>query len=577
MRLQKPVLFRLYQQEFGSYSRTHFQRDLIAGLTVSAVALPLALAFGVASGATAAAGLVTAIIAGVVIGALSGAPYQISGPTGAMSAVLILVGQQHGLQGIWIAGVMAGMMILLLGIFHLGRIVNFIPVPVITGFTSGIALIILIGQIDNALGIETEAAESTAIKLFNYFSQPLPDISYQAVICTLIVGAVMVGLPRLPGVKRVPAALMGIALVTTMAWLLNWDVASIGAIPRSIILEDRLVFNLVDLEMVGSLLGPAAAIAALGSIESLLAGVVAGRMTGTRLEVNQELVGQGIGNIIIPFFGGVPATAAIARISVAVKAGGMTRMVSFIHSGALLASALLLSRMIAAIPLAALAGVLIVTSWRMNEWHVIRFYVHRRMVSPVLVMIVTMLATIALDLTQAILIGLGVSLLFFLVQVSRLTIIPTDVDWDRMRKAGLDVTTETPGVKVVYISGSLFFGAVQQFTEAIESLPHAPVLILSMRGVPMADVSCVHALEHMWVTQRRAGGQLLITGLQPQVQRVMDRSGLVDMIGEDRFFWSADQAILAAADFHPGSQAQAPLTTDTPELDDMPLGVVKVD
>jgi sulfate permease, SulP family len=233
--------------------------------------------------------------------------------------------------------------------------------------------------------------------------------------------------------------------------------------------------------------------------------------------------------------------------------------------------------LIAAIPLAALAGVLIVTSWRMNEWHVIRFYVHRRMVSPVLVMLVTMLATVAFDLTQAILIGLAVSLLFFLVQVSRLTIVPTDVDWDRMRKAGLDVTTETPGVKVVYISGSLFFGAVQQFIEAIESLPHAPVLILSMRGVPMADVSCVHALEHLWDTQRRAGGQLLVTGLQPQVRRVMDRSGLVDMIGEDRFFWSADQAILAAADFHPDGRPQAPLTSDTPELDDMPLGVVRVD
>jgi sulfate permease, SulP family len=577
MRLRQPVLFRLYKQEFGSYSRTHFQRDLIAGLTVSAVALPLALAFGVASGATAAAGLVTAIIAGVVIGALSGAPYQISGPTGAMSAVLILVGQQHGLQGIWVAGVMAGFMILALGIFRLGRIVNFIPVPVITGFTSGIALIILIGQIDNALGIETEAAESTAIKLVNYFSQPLPAISYQAVLCTLLVGAVMVGLPRVPGVTRLPAALFGIVVVTVTAWLLGWDVATIGAIPRSIILDDRLTLSAFDLSIAGSLIGPAAAIAALGSIESLLAGVVAGRMTGTRLEVNQELVGQGIGNIVIPFFGGVPATAAIARISVAVKAGGMTRMVSFIHSGALLASALLLSRMIAAIPLAALAGVLIVTSWRMNEWHVIRFYVHRRMVSPVLVMLVTMLATVAFDLTQAILIGLAVSLLFFLVQVSRLTIVPTDVDWDRMRKAGLDVTTETPGVKVVYISGSLFFGAVQQFIEAIESLPHAPVLILSMRGVPMADVSCVHALEHLWDTQRRAGGQLLVTGLQPQVRRVMDRSGLVDMIGEDRFFWSADQAILAAADFHPDGRPQAPLTSDTPELDDMPLGVVRVD
>jgi sulfate permease, SulP family len=577
MRLREPVLFQLWKQEFGSYSRQHLQRDVVAGFTVAAVALPLALAFGVASGATAAAGLVTAIVAGIIIGALSGAPYQISGPTGAMSAVLILIGQQHGLRGMWIAGLMAGIMILALGIFRLGRIVNFIPVPVITGFTSGIALIILVGQIDNALGIQTEGAESTTLKLLNYVREPIPSINEQAVICTLLVGGIMIALPRLRGVKRVPAALIGIVIVTFMAWALGWNVAEIGSIPRSIILEDRLMLSSSDLALAGALLGPAAAIAALGSIESLLAGVVAGRMTGKRLEVNQELVAQGVGNIVLPFFGGVPATAAIARISVGVKAGGITRMVSFVHSGALLAGALLLSGMIARVPLAALAGVLIVTAWRMNEWHVIRFYVHRRLGSPMLVMMVTMLATITFDLTQAILIGIAVSLLFFISQVSRLTIVPTDVDWDRLRTSGAHITTETPGVKVVYISGSLFFGAVHQFTEAIEELPHCPVLILSMRGVPMVDVSSVHALEHLWEMQSSSGGQLLITGLQPQVQRVLERSGLMSAIGPERFFWSADQAILAAADFHPDGGAATSGPVGTAELDDMPLGVVKVD
>ena len=577
MRLQRPVLLRLYRQEFGAYSRAHFQRDLIAGLTVAAVALPLALAFGVASGATAAAGLVTAIIAGVVIGALSGAPYQISGPTGAMSAVLILVGQQHGLRGVWIAGLMAGIMILALGVFRLGRVVNFIPVPVITGFTSGIALIILIGQIDNALGIRTESSESTALKLLNYFQNPLPAINQYAVVATCLVATAMIALPRLPGISKVPAALVGIAMVTAVSWGMSWNVTTIGEIPRTIILDDRLMLSSSDLSVAGSLLAPAAAIAALGSIESLLAGVVAGRMTGTRLEVNQELIGQGIGNIILPFFGGVPATAAIARISVGVKAGGLTRMVSFIHSGALLASALLLARMIALIPLSALAGVLIVTAWRMNEWHVIQFYFKRKLVGPILVMLVTMIATVAFDLTQAILIGLGVSLLFFLTQVSRLTIVPTNVDWERLRASGVHVATETPGVKVVYISGTLFFGAVQQFTDAIEHLPPTKVLILSMRGVPMADVSSVHALEHLWETQRASGGQLLITGLQPPVQRVLERSGLMAAIGPERFFWSADQAILAAANFHPNHQTSHPIVSETNELDDMPFGVVRVD
>lgn len=575
MKLPRPVLFELYKREFGSYDRSKFQRDLIAGLTVAAVALPLALAFGVASGATAAAGLVTAIVGGMIIGALSGAPYQISGPTGAMSAVLILVGQQHGLRGIWIAGLMAGLIILAIGLFRLGRVVNFIPVPVITGFTSGIALIIAIGQIDNALGIEGGHVESTTAILRNYIRGPLPEISSQALFCTVFVAIIMIALPRFRKIARVPAALVGIALITIISWSLGWGVETIGTIPRTIILDDRLMLNMDDLELAGSLLGPAAAIAALGSIESLLAGVVAGRMTGTRLEVNQELVGQGIGNIVLPFIGGVPATAAIARISVGVKAGGITRMVSFVHSGALLASALLLSRTIALIPLSALAGVLMVTAWRMNEWHVIRFYVRRRLAGPFLVMLVTMVATVTFDLTQAILIGLAVSILFFLAQVARLTIVPTDVDWERLRAAGFKIEAEPPGVKVVYISGALFFGAVYQFTEALEQLTDSPVLILSMRGVPMADVTSVHAIEHLWESQRAAGKHLLITGLQPQVQALMERSGLVTLIGKDRFFWSADQAILAAVDLHDPAEQVEPHDPDM--LDDLPLGVVPTD
>lgn len=547
MRLTDLTLVRLWTQEFGAYSRDTFQKDLIAGLTVAAVALPLALAFGVASGATAAAGLVTAIVGGVVIGALGGAPYQISGPTGAMSAVLILVGQQHGLVGIWVAGVMAGAMILALGIFKLGKVVNFIPVPVITGFTSGIAVIIFVGQIDNALGIETASADSAAIKIYQYLTQSIPAISQQAVISTLIVVATMLLLPRINGVSRIPAALVGIMLVTALAWGFSWDVATIGTIPQTIVLEDRLLLDAISLELMGSLIGPAIAIAALGSIESLLAGVVAGRMTGTRLETNQELVAQGVGNLMLPFIGGVPATAAIARISVAIKSGGVTRMVSFIQSGALLAGAMMLSGAIASIPLAALAGVLLVTAWRMNEWYVIRFYFRRQLKTPVLVMLVTLVATVSLDLTQAILIGVGISLLFFINQISRLSIVPTEVDWDRMREAGFDVEHELPGVRVVYISGALYFGAVQQFVDEIERLPETPVLILSMRGVPMADVSSIHALEDLWEIQQKAGGQLYITGLQPQVERMLQRSGLTSSIGADRFFWSADQAILAAA------------------------------
>jgi SulP family sulfate permease len=482
-----------------------------------------------------------------------------------MSAVLIVVAQRHGLQGLWVAGAMAGLMILALGVFRLGRVINFIPAPVITGFTSGIALIILIGQIDNALGIRTKSEESSALKLLNYFREPLPAINVHAVTTASIVVLIMFLLPLVPTLRRVPTALIGIVIVTAMAWTLNWPVVTIGEIPRSIVLSDRMSFDMLDPALMRELLVPAISIAALGSIESLLAGVVAGRLTGKKLNVNQELVAQGVGNIVLPFFGGVPATAAIARISVGVRAGGVTRLVSIIHSAALLAGALVLGSVIARIPLAALAGVLIVTAWRMNEWHVIRFYVNRRLVNAVAVMLVTMLATVALDLTQAILIGVAISLLVFLAKVSRLTVTPTEVDWDRLRTAGFTIDQEIEGVRVVYIAGPLYFGAVVQFVDAIEALPPTQVLILSMRGVPMVDVSSVHAFEHLAFQQRRTGGRLLVSGLQPQVRDKFERAGLVDELGDDAFFWSADQAILYAStlDLAAGSTSPAADTITT--------------
>ena len=585
MPLRTPILIDLWRQEFGDYSRERFTRDLVAGLTVAAVALPLALAFGVASGSTAAAGLVTAIIGGFVIGALSGAPYQISGPTGAMSAVLIVVAQEHGLRGLWLAGLLAGAIVLALGLFRLGRIVNFIPAPVITGFTSGIAIVIAIGQIDNFLGIKTPGFASSARKLAGYATTPLPAINPHAVVCALGVMATMLLLPRVPRAQRLPAALLGIGLITALASVLHWPVATIGTIPATIILPDRYTPQPGDLSLLAALLGPAVAIAALGSIESLLAGIVAGRMTGQKLAVNQELVAQGVGNILLPFFGGVPATAAIARMSVGVKAGGVTRMVSFVHSLTLLAGALFLGAVIGRIPLAALAGVLLVTAFRMNEWHVIRFYVARRLKGPILVMLVTIVATVALDLTQAIVVGVALSLLLFLNQVSRLDIIPTVVDWQRLRDSGMAFPRKIDGMQVVYITGSLYFGATGQLTTELERLGHPPALILSMRGVPMVDASSLHAIEHFWREQVTHGGLLFVCGLQPQVRRMFERAGLVDAFGEDKFHWGAQEAIADAYRLLTGDPdalrraAHAPTDGDDfPDTEhDMPLGVVAVE
>jgi SulP family sulfate permease len=500
-----------------------------------------------------------------------------------MSAVLIVIVQKYGLQGLWAAALLAGAMMLALGLFRLGGIINFIPAPVITGFTSGIALIIFIGQIDNFLGIRTEGGETAALKLVGYFTQPLPAVNIQAIASALIVAATMLVLPRLRPTRHLPAALLGIIVATVLVWLLGWQVATIGAVPGTILLEERFLPNLEMLSLLGELLIPATAIASLGAIESLLAGAVAGRMTGIKLNANQELIAQGVGNIVLPFFGGVPATAAIARMSVGLKAGGVTRMVSFVHSAALLGSALLLGGAIGRIPLAALAGVLMVTAWRMNEWHLIRFYIRHRLKSPTTVMLVTMLATVALDLTQAIIVGVVLSLMIFISQVSRLHIVPTDVDWERLRAAGHDIPVEPQGIKVVYVSGALFFGATSQLVEQIEGLGPCRALILSMRGVPVLDASGLHAIEHLWQRQLKNGGLLYLTGLQPQVQRLFERAGMVREIGAEKFLWSADQAInsalvaLTEGDMAKRVPEHAHSHLEEEEPDEMPLGVVVVD
>jgi SulP family sulfate permease len=396
-------LTRLYQDEFSGYSLAKFQQDALAGLTVAAVALPLALAFGVASGASAAAGLVTAILAGIIMGFLGGAPYQISGPTGAMSAVLIVLVSRYGLEGIWIAGFFSGLLLLIIGIMRLGRFIAFIPAPVISGFTSGIALIIFIGQIDNLLGIKTPATETAAQKLMEYFKGGFsPDIH------TIILGFVVIGTMLFMPAKwsaRFPSSLLGIILATLLNWTLGWSATMIGAIPQTLLLADRFSLANIPWDNLSDFIAPTLTITALGAVESLLCGAVGSNMTGVRLQANQELIAQGVGNMLIPFFGGVPATAAIARSSVGIKSGGQTRLVSIIHAVGLLLSMFLLAPLMARIPLAALAGVLMVTAIRMNEWDAIKFIFGKRFKTDMIAFTITMLATIVLDLTQAILLG----------------------------------------------------------------------------------------------------------------------------------------------------------------------------
>ena len=537
-------LARLYKDEFTGYSLAKFQQDLLAGLTVAAVALPLALAFGVASGASAAAGLVTAIIAGLVIGALAGAPFQISGPTGAMSAVLIVLVQRYGLEGIWMAGLLSGVILLIIGLLRLGRFIAFIPAPVISGFTSGIALIIFIGQIDNFLGVKTHATDTAAQKLIGYFQGGFSP-SLQSLVLGLVVIGTMIFWPAKWN-ARFPASLLGIILATALNWILGWSAPMIGAIPQTLLLQDRLSFANIPWSHLSEFLAPTLTITALGAVESLLCGAVGSNMTGIRLQANQELVAQGVGNMLIPFFGGVPATAAIARSSVGIKSGGQTRLVSIIHAAGLLLSMFLLTPFMERIPLAALAGVLMVTAVRMNEWEAIRFIFGKRFKTDMIAFTVTMLATVVLDLTQAILIGSVLAGAVFLNKIASIDVEVQEIDTDRLKQRGIETTGQCQHVRVAFLTGPLFFAAVGQFNEAFQNLTDTHALILSMRGVSLVDTAGIEAIHRLHERLHKQGGTLMFAGVHDNARQMLERGGLIETLGEENFFWSSDQAIVEA-------------------------------
>ena len=534
---------QLIKDEFAHYDSHKLRQDLFAGLTVAAVALPLALAFGVASGASAAAGLVTAILSGLIIGGLSGAPYQISGPTGAMSAVLIILADKYGLSGIWFAGMLAGLLLLLIGAARLGRFIAFVPAPVIAGFTSGIALIIAIGQIDSFFGLEATKADSAALKILGYLQNGFtPD--WHTVLIGSVVISTMVFWPK-QWSARFPASLLAIILAMVLNAIFQWPVATIGAIPRTLFLDQRLTLDLIPWSHLKDFVAPTLAITALGAVESLLCGAVASNMTGIRLQANQELIAQGIGNTIIPFFGGVPATAAIARSSVGIKSGGQTRMVSLIHAGGLLASILFLAPLMERIPLAALAGVLMVTAWRMNEWEAIHYIFSHRFKTAITTFSVTMVATVTLDLTEAILLGAFLSGAIFLNQSASIDIDVQEVDPEKLRKRGIENAGNCRHVQVVYLTGPLFFAATSNFNEAFAHVENTHALILSMRGVPLIDTSGLQAIMALVRKLKKQGITLSVAAAHEDVLRMMERGGLISEIGSDNLFWSSDQAIVA--------------------------------
>ena len=509
----------------------------MAGLTVAAVALPLALAFGVSSGADAASGLITAIVAGVVIGILSGASYQISGPTGAMAAILISLSAKYGMNGVLIAGLLSGVFLLLMAAFKIGKLVSYIPTPVITGFTSGIAIIIALGQIDNFFGT-TSKGENAVEKLISYSEFGfLPD--WWTVAIGAMVVLIMIVYPKKLN-AYFPSSLAAIVVAVILNFIIDPGVAEVGAIPKTLITDQSLLVSGFDFSNIKSLIMPAVSIALLGMIESLLCGAAAGKMKGEKLNSTRELVAQGVGNIVIPLFGGVPATAAIARTSVVIKSGGQTRLASVIHSITLILSMFLLGGVMSRIPLAALAGVLMVTAFRMNDWSSIRQYFGKRLIHSSLQFIVTMVATVLFDLTVAIVIGVIVAMLIFILKSSDLKIDISDVDDERLGYKGKNTHK---GIKIVYLAGPLFFGTQEQLTSALDDMTDIHAVVFSMRGVPNIDDSAISELEAICDEYSKRGVTVLFCGVQVQVKKTMKRAGFCDKIGEDKFLWDAVTAI----------------------------------
>ena len=535
----------MLRREFAGYNGVKLGKDAMAGLTVCAVALPLALAFGVSSGATAASGLVTAIVAGVVIAVLGGASYQVSGPTGAMSAVLITVVARYGLQGMFFACLAAGVLLLAAGLLRLGRLISFIPMPVVMGFTSGIAVIIALGQVDNFFGTVSEGGSAVA-KLLSYGRLGFHP-QWESVLIGALVVAVMLLWPKKWG-ARVPGSLVGIILAAVAAAVFKLDsLALVGDIPRTLLLDDRLSLAGLDLSMLGGLLSPIVTIAALGMIESLLCGASAARMKDEKFNADQELIAQGLGNILIPLLGGVPATAAIARTSVAVKSGQQTRLTSVFHAVFLLLSMFLLGGVMARLPLAALAGVLMVTAWRMNDWSGIRYVFKHRFRSGVSQFLLTMAATVVFDLTVAILLGVLYSAVLHMARSAHIRVEFSPVDVNRLRVAeGKEPEAQRSGV--VYVTGALFFGAVDEFARRMAELPDWDHVVLSMRGMPEVDVSGAQTVLELCQGLMKQGKTVAFCGLAEPVRAYFDRSGITELVGEGAYYWSADKALLALLD-----------------------------
>ncbi len=506
------------KQEFRGYSGQGVAKDFLASLNVAAVALPLSLAFAIASGLEGAAGLITAIIAGIVVGILGGSSFGISGPSGAMVAVLFPIASQFGVEGIFITSFLAAIILIIASFLKGGKIVAIIPSAVITGFTSGIALHIAFGQIDNFFGT-TSHGTTIYGRIASYFTHGFA-LQWQPLFFGLLVVLIMALWPEKFS-KYFPGSLAGIIVALVLNMIFPFKVAEVGLIKRSLILPERLSFNMLTWQGIKPFILPAFSLALLGMITTLLCGAAGTKLTKEKMNGERELLAQGIANLIFPFFGGIPGCGAVARSIIGIKSGGKTRMVAVFHALVLLLLILLLSPIIAQIPLSALAGVLMVPAWRMNDWKSIRRSYKQRYAVPIIQFLVTLLATVIFNLTIAVVIGVGLSVLIFVFRSASLEV--TFANIDSRHELGRNISKEISEVRLVYVTGQLFFGSKDSFIKALEEIEGATTIILSLRGVPSIDHGAMLALKELHSRFKERNIKMIFCALQPQVLAQFNR------------------------------------------------------
>ena len=535
-----------------SYNKERFVQDLIAGMIVAVVAIPLAIAFGISSGVGPTEGLVTAIIAGFIISALGGSKVQIGGPTGAFIVIIYGIIQQHGLTGLLIATIMAGILLILMGLFKLGNVIKFVPYPVIVGFTAGIAVTIFSTQMNDLFGMGIQDAPADFIHKWICYFQHWRDINWWALVIGVLSLLIIIFSGKIS--KKLPGSLLAIVLMTLVVWLLRkyagiTSITTIGdlyALPTGMPAPHLPSLELTEgqtfIKLVQDLFPSAFTIAMLGAIESLLSAMVADGVIGDKHNSNTELIAQGVANVVTPFFGGIPATGAIARTMANINNGGRTPVAGMVHALLLLLVLLCFGPLVGMIPMACLAGVLIIVSYNMSGWREI-IALSKAPKSDFIVMLVTFVLTVIFDLTIAIEIGLLLAIILFLKRTNEATVIrafsdsidPTLQTDIRLQGNDLEHLQIPPYTEVYEIDGPYFFGIANKFDEISQRIgtDGQKVRIIRMRKVSFIDSTGINNLDQLFHRSQRCGMTLVLSGVNDNVFRTLEKAGLVSLIGRE--------------------------------------------